>query len=440
MSALLRADIRSVHVNDTTQTPDTAMTVLRNRAWTFVRDAVPIAIVAWLVFHGIRTGLMERYLVPSTSMEPTLHGDAVDGDVVLVDKTAFWGSLERQPRAFDLVVLRNRWEPGGNHLVKRFIAAGPATVWIDTGDLFVREPGGTPNGTRVIKRPGDFPDLRQTAFVVAPAEDEGLDKLVGEPGLWSVEGDSIRLAPRDADALVTERTAPRGRGETLPGHLGTANAIDASFLDARGVRVPGGGVDVRDVGLDLELEIEPGTRALHLVVELLGVCYALEYEVEGRILFRVGGGAAENAQTAPPLPVGGGLSLSFGYLDGHFFVVVGETLAAWLPVDVPWSVPSDLVLPDPTPRPATNLLHVGVVGAPLGIERIEGFHDVHYLGERGSSRRDGFELEAGDIFVLGDNSGDSSDSRERGRYPLRLEDLVGRPVAVLAPWSRRRWL
>lgn len=440
MSGLFRADTRSVHVNDITQNADSSMTGLRNRAWTFVRDAVPIAIVAWLVFHGIRTGLMERYLVPSTSMEPTLHGDAVDGDVVLVDKTAFWGSTERQPRAFDLVVLRNRWDPGGNHLVKRFIAAGPATVWIDAGDLFVREPGGTPHGTRVIKRPGEFPDLRQTAFVVAPAEDLGLDDLVGEPGLWSVVGDAIRLAPRDAQALVTARAAPRGRGETLPGHLGTARAIDASFLDARGVRVPGGGVDVRDVGLDLELTIEPGTRALHLVVELLGVSYALEYAVDGSISLRVDGGAAENAEPAPPLPVGVGLSLSFGHLDGHFFVVVGDALAAWLPVDVPWSAPSDLVLPEQPPRPETNLLHIGVVGAPIRITRIEGFHDVHYLGERGSSRRDGFELEAGDIFVLGDNSGDSSDSRERGRYPLRLEDLVGRPVAVLAPWSRRRWL
>lgn len=440
MSGLFRADTRSVHVNDITQNADSSMTGLRNRAWTFVRDAVPIAIVAWLVFHGIRTGLMERYLVPSTSMEPTLHGDAVDGDVVLVDKTAFWGSTERQPRAFDLVVLRNRWDPGGNHLVKRFIAAGPATVWIDAGDLFVREPGGTPHGTRVIKRPGEFPDLRQTAFVVAPAEDLGLDDLVGESGLWSVVGDAIRLAPRDAQALVTARAAPRGRGETLPGHLGTARAIDASFLDARGVRVPGGGVDVRDVGLDLELTIEPGTRALHLVVELLGVSYALEYAVDGSISLRVDGGAAENAEPAPPLPVGVGLSLSFGHLDGHFFVVVGGALAAWLPVDVPWSAPSDLVLPEQPPRPETNLLHIGVVGAPIRITRIEGFHDVHYLGERGSSRRDGFELEAGDIFVLGDNSGDSSDSRERGRYPLRLEDLVGRPVAVLAPWSRRRWL
>jgi hypothetical protein len=439
MSAPPSVATSRLHVNHPSNSDDSETTRLGQRALTFVRDAVPIAIVAWLVFHGIRTELMERYLVPSTSMEPTLHGDAEDGDVVLVDKMAFLPNRPAMPAMFDLVVIRNRWEPGGNHLVKRFIAMGPSTVWIDTGDLFMREPGGAPLGERVVKRPGEHPDLRQTAFVVDPAaDDRGMDRLESDPGLISVEDGVIRVAPRAEDALVAARGAARGR--TLAGHLGTAKAIDASFLDARGVRLPGGGVDVRDVGLELEVEIEPGTAALHLVVELLGVCYALEYAAKGEVRLRVDGDRAGEAHDAPALPLGGTLSLSFGYLDGHLFLTLGDELAVWIPVDVPWTAPQDLVLPSDGPKPPVNRLHVGVTGAPIGIRRIEAFHDVHYLGERGSSRRDGFEIEPGDIFVLGDNSGDSSDSRERGREPLSLLDLVGRPVAVLAPWSRRRWL
>ncbi len=425
-----------MHEIDPIQPIGGARAQLRQRAWSFVRDAVPIAVVAWLVFHGVRTALMERYLVPSTSMEPTLHGDAFDGDVVLVDKTAFWSS--RGPGIFEVVVLRNRCDPSGNHLVKRFIAAGPATVWIDAGDLFVREPGGAPEGVRVVKRPGEHPDLRQTAFVVDPAMgDVGLDRLASEPGLWSVVDGAIRLEARTDDELVRMRALPRGPG--LPGHLSTVEAIDASFLDASGVRLPGGGLDVRDVGLDLDVVLAEGTKSLHFVVELLGVCYALEYASEGSVRLRIDGDPQGADHEAPRLPVGRS-SISFGYLDGHMFVTIDDELAAWLQIDVPWSVPRDLVLPEPLPRPVANRLHIGVTGAPLAIHSLEGFHDVHYLGERGSSRRDGFELEPGDIFVLGDNSGDSSDSRERGRDPLRIEDLVGRPVAVLAPWSRRRWL
>lgn len=439
MSAPLLAATSWLHVNRPNHSDDSETARLRQRALTFVRDAVPIAIVAWLVFHGIRTGLMERYLVPSTSMEPTLHGDAEDGDVVLVDKTAFLPNHPAMPAMFDLVVVRNRWEPGGNHLVKRFIALGPATVWIDAGDLFVREPGGAPMGERVVKRPGEHPDLRQTAFVVDPSiDDRGLDRLAAESGSFSVVEGAIRIEPRPEDELIAARGA--GRQKVLAGHLGTAEAIDTSFLDARGVRLPGGAVDVRDVGLELEVELESGTAALHLVVELLGVCYAIEYAAEGQIRLRIDGDNAGEAHQAPPLPLGGAAVLSFGYLDGHLFVTLGNELAAWLPFDVPWTAPKDLVLPDDWPRPPVNRLHVGVAGAPLVVRRLEAFHDVHYLGERGSSRRDGFELEPGDIFVLGDNSGDSSDSRERGREPLRLGDLVGRPIAVLSPWSRRRWL
>ncbi len=429
-----------MHDPGKTHNTDGVTTRLRDRAWTFVRDAVPIAIVAWLVFHGVRTALLERYLVPSTSMEPTLHGDAFDGDVVLVDKTAFWPSRSAGPAPFEIVVLRNRWDPGGNHLVKRFIASGPATLWIDAGDLFVREPGEAPEGVRVVKRPGEHPDLRQTAFVVEPSSgDAGLDRLRAAPGLWSVEDGVIRLEARDPAELIRAQSEALVQPTGLPGHLGTARAIDASFLDAQGVRLPGGGVDVRDVGLAVDVEIGAGTTSLHLVVEQLGVRRALEYAAEGGIRLRVDGEQAGPVHSAPPLPRGAA-SIAFGYLDGHLFVTVGPELVAWLPVEVPWSAPRDLVLPDSLPRPPANLLHIAVSGAPLAIHRIEGFHDVHYLGEQGSSRRDGFELEPGDLFVLGDNSGDSSDSRERGRDPLRREDLVGRPMAVLAPWSRRRWL
>ena len=44
----------------------------------------------------------------------------------------------------------------------------------------------------------------------------------------------------------------------------------------------------------------------------------------------------------------------------------------------------------------------------------------------------------GQIYVLGDNSGDSLDSRYYG--PVRLERFVGKPVAITRPWSRVRWL
>ena len=44
----------------------------------------------------------------------------------------------------------------------------------------------------------------------------------------------------------------------------------------------------------------------------------------------------------------------------------------------------------------------------------------------------------GEYFLLGDNSGDSEDSRHYGPVPESL--LVGRPLMVLLPLNRMRWL
>ena len=66
-------------------------------------EAVPVLVVACLVFLLIRTNLIERYHIPSKSMEPTLHGDRKRGDWVLVNKTAYWFD---EPKPFDMVVVR----------------------------------------------------------------------------------------------------------------------------------------------------------------------------------------------------------------------------------------------------------------------------------------------------------------------------------------------
>ena len=65
---------------------------------------------------------------------------------------------------------------------------------------------------------------------------------------------------------------------------------------------------------------------------------------------------------------------------------------------------------------------------------------LHYTLENETAWPGVIRLEPGEIFVLGDNSYDSSDSRDFASDPFRIEDLVGRPLAVLAPRARMRWL
>ena len=85
-------------------------------------------------------------------------------------------------------------------------------------------------------------------------------------------------------------------------------------------------------------------------------------------------------------------------------------------------------------RPPANLLHFGVVGAPVEITRVQGFHDVHYLPEQGDREVDGFVIGFGEIFVLGDNSPVSNDSRFWRSGPVVPASLlVGKPFLVHLP-------
>ena len=111
--------------------------------------------------HLLRSWVLDWYLVPSASMEPLLHGDPVDGDLVLVDKTAYRSA---EPARFDVVVVRDPHDPDG-HLVKRLVARGDdadRVVRILEGDLFV---GPTRQSLRrLVKDPRDARRLRVPHF------------------------------------------------------------------------------------------------------------------------------------------------------------------------------------------------------------------------------------------------------------------------------------
>lgn len=406
------------------------------------RDLLPVALGAWMIFHTLRSEVGERYDVPSRSMEPTLHGSPSTGDVVLVDKTAFWPLRALPLERFDLVVVANRHEPGHAHLVKRFITAGPAEVAVREGDLFIRGADAR-SLERVVKDPREHLDLRQTAFVfeVGSSGDPPGDHLVG---MTRVEAGALVIAARPRDQLLGQLT-PEAQGarasesppsNRLSGFLATAQPLDTGFLDATGAILAAGRGDVRDLGLELSLTTEAGVESLVFVIEVLEVYHAIEYLTSGRLRVSVMGAPVGAEIAAPAIEPDRPLDLEFGYLDGRLFLVVDGELVLWLDHDIPLRSARELVATGVGPRHVANGLHVAAIGTgAVRCDRVRAFHDVHW-----QPRAETYRLEPGEIFVMGDNSFDSSDSRDHPSEPFRVEDLIGRPVAVIAPAARRRWL
>ena len=201
-----------------------------------LREGAILIAIALVVYYVMLTFIARPYLIPSKSMEPTLHGcNGCVGDRIMVDKLTYRFS---SPEPGDVVVFRGppnwsigyksirsdnpalRWvqnalsfvgfvPPDENDLVKRIIAVGGQTVQCraDTGI--------TVNG-----KPVDEPYLSEDAMMADPAVYPCLGNEFGpvtvpEGRVW-VMGDN-RTHSADSRAHCSNRPGDAQRGVLCTG-------------------------------------------------------------------------------------------------------------------------------------------------------------------------------------------------------------------------------
>lgn len=416
-------------------------------SWLLRFRFVLIAVVALLVFQTLRTRICERYRVPSPSMEPTLHGDEAVGDLVLVDLTAWWW---HDPQPFDLVVVKKPASSAADPLVKRLIALAadaPCAVAIRDGDVFVGPDASAL--TRLEKDPARHRDLRIPVL-----------RFPGHPGgerveaMWAgveLTAPEIHLPPAAADlpalaalleggAQLARRTAEPAQ-MFVPGHLRSLHPLDVSYLDSAGRRHGVGRGFDRDLGLEVDLVAGAGCTAVQIVFEYHDQYFALQLEARGRGKITGPDGNELTSFAAPAFGAGQVLRLVFGHLDGWFFAEVDGNVLARVPHELP-------AAQGKARYPGTsfeNLLHCGCAGGPCRVRRLLAFRDLHYAPPpiAWTAEAEPWEVRQGEMFLLGDNTYDSDDSRQRSRRSgpqFAIADLLGRPVAILAPRARAGWL
>ena len=406
-------------------------------------DALAVAIVAVATFQALRLGYGDRYLVPSGSMQPVLHGDPKDGDVVFVDKTARAESLRRH----DLVVVRHPENPG-QPLVKRIAACGDdrSSRWIDIrqGDVWL---GDSPQ--RLVREQKDPLVARSQrvawADTAVPASASLLDLRAARAtnGEWRLPpvaavADEVRSAFR-GEARRRRRAALDG--PRLPeGCIGTSRAVDAGYLTVTGQR-PTVGTDhgVFDCGMELELAGAAGE--LLATIETRGEALTFHWQPAQRrvVLWRNGENVGEHA-----LAVADARHVEFGRLDDRVWFCLDRRPDGLVvvPRAAEWNTADENGMPG-GPRSVVHVAAVGPADAALCIRRLAVFHDVFAWrdpivglpGQPGTWPR---EVPPGHWFLLGDSAFDSRDSRQFGAVPA--SSLLGVPTRVLGPWSRRRSL
>ena len=369
---------------------------------------VAASIFVRFVFFGV-------YIVDSHSMEPTIHGDPQTGERVLV---RYGGGM---PERFDLVVVRVPGEAVPR--IKRVGGLPREKVRIEQGDLLI-------NGERTAAdAPRPEPVLVYDPSL--PLEDHFQSREgVGIVG-WQHDGNVWRHAHAPGEPVARLEYARRladhylgPQGEFIEGSaevgdawIGAALALEDSASRARlGVAAQGDrflawiGVDsagrrrVRLISLPIPGPADPAPEPETLAEQVLVVAPGSHEWVLGRVDGRVE------------------LWFDGKRVLNHIY-------------GVPRRHPLDLFGEGRSRGPRAWLEAGGGDVALLGLRL---WRDLHYTARGTEAVREELQLGPGELFLLGDHSAHSRDSRDWGG--LQLDQILGRPLWVVRPLARARAL
>lgn len=369
------------------------------------------AAVAALALGLVRVFLIGVYRVDSSSMEPYLHGDPRSGEWVAV-------LYRRNPplERFDPLVLRRRGER--DPLIKRVVGLGSETIQVSAGDVLI-------DGARL---PADAPRL--APLPVYDARFEALDAAFQLTGAWKPGAVSSEWRMEGASEQPALKVSAAYARKILDEHF----ALDGSRSD--------GHAEVGDAALELELAFEGqgGHFGLRLSEENDSFDFTLEPAVGGRAVAALS--RRSGRATAEPLakaelawPAGTWRKLKFSNLDNRLQVTVdGETCLSYCYAENTPMVGE----PDATYRHLMPRAAFWVAGLNAAVRSVRVLRDQHYTDRGEYGVRQPLRLGPDELYLLGDNSSESLDSRELG--PFSLEDVVGVPLAVVWPPGSWRML
>ncbi len=402
------------------------------------RAAVLLWVLAALALSGcfVKFFVADVYRVDSGSMRPTIFGgrerpedeDYSERVLVVYDR-------DPQLARFDLVVMRK--EEGSEPLVKRLCGLPREKVAIVGGDLLINDERLPPDAPRP-EPVTVFDDRYLDVERFFEFKRDGSVRREGRE--WIVEG--AALSP----------------GTLLFYHPDLRD----DYLDRRHRRVTGLR-QVNDALLECEFSLDSAQGAGRLRLQLVeeGDTFETILETGGGDGVREGtlrlvrrnpssirksdefgeGGVrkapAQREVLLAEIPVrvepGRWYPLSFANIDNHLSVrglELGVDLGQSYPENEPWPVPLPAHRRSIGPRAA-----LGAEGGRARFRSIRILRDLFYTEAGTFGVEAPLLLGAAEVFLLGDNSASSTDSRHFG--PVQIRGLLGRPVAVVWPGFRR---